>query len=83
MGSIPDEVIEFFNLSNLSSHIVALGSTQPLTELSSRNLSGAKEWLKTSLPSLGPLSTKYGSLNTSQLYRPLWSVGIAYKSICQ
>jgi hypothetical protein len=31
-GSIPDEVIGFFNWPNVSSHSMALGSTQPLTE---------------------------------------------------
>jgi hypothetical protein len=34
VGSIPDEVIEFFNWPNPSSHTMALGSTQPLTEIS-------------------------------------------------
>jgi hypothetical protein len=37
-GSIPDELIEFFILSNLSSRTMALWSTQPLTEMSKRNL---------------------------------------------
>jgi hypothetical protein len=37
MGSIPDEVIEFFNWPNPSSCTVALGSTQPLTEMRTRN----------------------------------------------
>jgi hypothetical protein len=41
-GSIPDEIIGFFNLHNLSSRTVALGSTQPLTEMSTRNLLGGK-----------------------------------------
>jgi hypothetical protein len=41
-GSIPDEVIGFFNLPNASSLTVALGSTQPLTEMSTRNISGGK-----------------------------------------
>jgi hypothetical protein len=36
-GSSPDEV-DFFNLPNHSSRTVALGSTQPLTEMSTRNL---------------------------------------------
>jgi hypothetical protein len=36
-GSIPDEVITFFNLSNPSSRTMALGLTQPLTEMSTRN----------------------------------------------
>jgi hypothetical protein len=38
--SIPDEVIKFLNLPNPSSRIMALGSTQPLTEMSPRNLAG-------------------------------------------
>jgi hypothetical protein len=37
-GSIPDEVIGFFNWTNPSSRTIALGSTQPPTELSTRNL---------------------------------------------
>jgi hypothetical protein len=39
-GSIPDEVIGFFNWP--SSHTMALGLTQPLTEMSTRNLPGGK-----------------------------------------
>jgi hypothetical protein len=41
-GSIPDEVIGFFNWPNLSSRSVALVSTQPLTEMSTMNLLGDK-----------------------------------------
>jgi hypothetical protein len=41
-GSNPDEVIGFFNRPNLSNRTVALGSTQPLTEMSTRNLPGGK-----------------------------------------
>jgi hypothetical protein len=41
-GSIPEEVIGFFNWRNHSNHSIALGSTQPLTEMSTRNLPGAK-----------------------------------------
>jgi hypothetical protein len=40
--SLPDEVIGFFNWSNPSSHTMAQGSTQPLTEMSTSNLSGGK-----------------------------------------
>jgi hypothetical protein len=36
-GSIPDGVTAIFQLLNLSDHIVAMGSTQPLTEMSTRN----------------------------------------------
>jgi hypothetical protein len=39
--SIPDEVIDFFfNLRNPSSRTMTLGSTQPLTESSTKNFSG-------------------------------------------
>jgi hypothetical protein len=41
-GSIPDEVVGLFNLPNPSSRTMALESTQPLTEMSTRNLSGGK-----------------------------------------
>jgi hypothetical protein len=40
--SIPDEIIRFFNLPNPFSHTMALGSTQPLTQLITRNLPGGK-----------------------------------------
>jgi hypothetical protein len=39
---IPDEV-DFFNSPNPSSRTMALGSTQPLTEMSTRNLPGGKK----------------------------------------
>jgi hypothetical protein len=42
MGSISVEVIGFFNLCNPSSRTLALGLIQPLTEMSTRNLSGSK-----------------------------------------
>jgi hypothetical protein len=42
-GLIPDEVIGFFNWPNPSSRTMALVSTQPLTEMGTRNLPGSKE----------------------------------------
>jgi hypothetical protein len=39
---VPNEV-DFFNLRNPSSRTMALGLTQPLTEMSTRNLSGGKK----------------------------------------
>jgi hypothetical protein len=39
-GSIQDEVTGFFNLPNPSSRTMALGSTKPLAEMSTRNLPG-------------------------------------------
>jgi hypothetical protein len=43
-GSIPDEVIGYFNWPNPSNSIMALGPTQPLTEMSTKNLPGGKGW---------------------------------------
>jgi hypothetical protein len=40
--SVPDEAIGFLNWPNSSSRIIALGSTQPLTETNTRNLPGNK-----------------------------------------
>jgi hypothetical protein len=40
-GSSRDEV-DFFNLPDPSRRTMALGSTQPLTEMSTRNLPGSK-----------------------------------------
>jgi hypothetical protein len=42
VGSNPDEVIWLSNWPNPSSRIMALGSTQPLTEMNTRNLPGDK-----------------------------------------
>jgi hypothetical protein len=39
-GSSPDEVDFLFNLAKPSSRTMALGSTQPLTEMSTGNLPG-------------------------------------------
>jgi hypothetical protein len=39
---VPDEV-DFFNLPNPSTRIMALESTQPLTEMSTRNIPGGKK----------------------------------------
>jgi hypothetical protein len=38
VGFIPDEVIAIFNLPNPSRRTMALGSTQSLTEISTRSL---------------------------------------------
>jgi hypothetical protein len=40
--SISDEIIVFLNWPNPASRTVALGSTQPPTEMSTRNLPGGK-----------------------------------------
>jgi hypothetical protein len=41
-GSIPDEVIGFFNAPNPSSRSMVMGSIQPLAETSTRNIPGGK-----------------------------------------
>jgi hypothetical protein len=41
-GSIPDEVTGCFNWPTPSSRTMTLGSTQPLTEMSTRNFPGGK-----------------------------------------
>jgi hypothetical protein len=43
MGSFPDGVIGIFHLHNPFGRTIALGSTQPLTEMSTRNISW---WVK-------------------------------------
>jgi hypothetical protein len=45
MGLIPDEVIEFFSWTKICSHTMVVELTQPLTEMSTRNLPGGKGWL--------------------------------------
>jgi hypothetical protein len=68
---VPDEV-DFFNPSNRT---VALGSTQPLAEVSARDLPGGVEGDRrvglTTLPlSVSRLSGRCGSLNLSQPWGP-------------
>jgi hypothetical protein len=49
---IPDE--DFFNLPHSSSRTMALWSTQPLTEMSPRNLPGGKSGRRVGLTTLPP-----------------------------
>jgi hypothetical protein len=54
--SIPDEVIGSFNGPNPSSLTTALGSTQPLTEMSTRNLARDKGWSERKADNLTAIS---------------------------
>jgi hypothetical protein len=63
----------FFNWPNPSSRTMTLGLTQPLTEMSTRNLpggNGGRCVRLTSLPSMSRLSTKCENLEVSQPYGP-------------
>jgi hypothetical protein len=69
---------EFFSWPNPSSRILALGSIQPLTEMSLRNLPGVKSCRLVSLiisrPPVSRLSRKCGSIDASQLNGLGWPV---------
>jgi hypothetical protein len=69
----PNEAIGFFfNLPNPASHTMALGSTQTLTEMSTRNPPGGKEQSARKADNLTTIceqmSRKCGSLDISQTY---------------
>jgi hypothetical protein len=70
---VPDEV-DFLNLPNPSSRTMALGVSQPLTEMSTRNLPGGKNRPARKADNLAaiykPNVWKCGSLNLSQPWGP-------------
>jgi hypothetical protein len=66
--------LDVFNVSNLSSRTMALGSTQPLTEMSTRNIPGGNGRPAGKADNLTaisePMSGKCGILDVSQPYGP-------------
>jgi hypothetical protein len=66
-GSILDGVVGIFHLHNPSGRTLALGSTQPVTEMSTRNISfggkGDRCVGLTTLPHSSAICLKSGSLN--------------------
>jgi hypothetical protein len=73
-GSIPDGVIGIFQWHNPSSYTMVLGSTQPLTEMSSRCISWGKGGRCVRLTTLPPSCTvvmKSGNFNFLEPSGPL------------
>jgi hypothetical protein len=71
--SIPNEITAFSHWPNPPSRTMALGSTHPLAEMSTRSflwLKGGRRVRLTSLPSVRQLLRKCGNLDVSELYRP-------------
>jgi hypothetical protein len=71
---LPMRSLDFFNRPNPSSRTMVLGSTQPLTEMSTTNLPGCKRrpaYKSDNLPpSVSRLSRKCGSLDVTGIALP-------------
>jgi hypothetical protein len=86
-GTIPDGVTGMFHLHNSSGHTLALGMTQPLAKMSTRNISwgvkaaGAQGWQPYHL--LVPIVLKSGSLSLLEPSGPVQACnGIALLFTC-
>jgi hypothetical protein len=69
VGLFPNEVIGFFNWPNPSSRTMALRSTQPLTEMSTRNLPGGKGRPARSSPGTWLLSLPTSQQTTAKSFK--------------
>jgi hypothetical protein len=86
----PMRSFDFFNLPNPSRRTVTQESTQPLTEISTRNLPGGKGRPARKADSHTSiceprLSRKYGSLDASEICGPFTfflSVRIHFRRVC-
>jgi hypothetical protein len=77
----PMRSLDFFNWLNPSTRTTVVGSTQPLTEMNTRNLpgelnGGRRITVITSLPSVNRLSKKYGILD---VLTTLWASTACYR----
>jgi hypothetical protein len=70
-GSNPDEVIRFFNWPNPSSRTMALGLTQPLTKMSTRNVPGDKSGRHVRLTNLAPSVSCLENVGASTSHNPM------------
>jgi hypothetical protein len=68
VGSTPDEFIGLFSRYNPSSRTMPLGSTQPLTQMSTRNFPGVKVGRSVRLTASPPFVSR--SFDVSQHYGP-------------
>jgi len=79
-GSIPDYVIGIFHWHNPSGRTVALGLTQPLTEMSTRNISwGGRGDRCIRLTTLPPSCADYLEIWEPQTPAPLWGCPDLYR----
>jgi hypothetical protein len=87
VGSIPGETIEILNWPKPSSRTIALGSTQPLTEISTKNLPGGKGWpvrKAGNLTTLWASTARYGNNFTFfTSIRWKWVISFTSRSLCR
>jgi hypothetical protein len=75
-GSRPDEVDFFSNLPNLSGPTVALASTQPLTEISTRNLKKKQKKTGSKGRAIAQAVSRWLPTAAARVQNRVWSCGI-------